>query len=86
MAVRTMRVNRWGNSLGIRFPSEFVEKVKLKEKSLVEIITDGNRLIVVKAKEKEPRKTIQELFAEHPADFIDDEEIDWGAPVGGEVW
>jgi len=82
-----MRVNRWGNSLGIRFPSEFVDNVQLKEKSLVEIASDGDRLIITKVKEREPRKTIQELFAEHPADYIEDEEIDWGQqPVGGEVW
>jgi len=82
----TMRVNRWGNSLGIRFPSELVNHVQLKEKSLVEISTDGSKIIITKAVEKEPRKTIQELFAQYPTDFIEDEEIDWGDPVGGEVW
>jgi len=86
MTARTMRVNRWGNSLGIRFPSEFVDSVQLKEKSLVEITTDGNRLIIEKIKEKEPRKNIQELFTQYPADYIEDNEYDWGNPVGGEVW
>ena len=86
MTARTMRVNRWGNSLGIRFPNEFVDNVQLKEKSLVEIISDGERLIITKIKEKEPRKSIQELFAEYPADYIEDEELDWGTPIGGEVW
>lgn len=86
MSTRTMRVNRWGNSLGIRFPSDFVENARLKEKSLVEITSDGDRLIIMKVEEKEPRKTIQELFAEHPADYIEDAEVDWGTPVGGEAW
>jgi len=86
MATRTMRVNRWGNSLGIRFPSEFVDNARLKEKSLVEITSDGERLIITKVKEKESRKTIHELFAEYPADYIEDEELDWGTPIGGEVW
>lgn len=86
MTARTMRVNRWGNALGIRFPSEIVDDVQLKEKSLVEITADGERLIITKVKEKQPRKTIQELFAEYPADYIEDEELDWGPPAGGEVW
>ena len=86
MTARTMRVNRWGNSLGIRFPNEFADKAQLKEKSLVEIISDGERLIITKVKEPKPRKTIQELFAEHPADYIEDEEMNWGQPIGGEVW
>ena len=49
-----MRVNRWGNSLGIRFPSEFVESARLKEKSLVEIKSDGDRLIIVKVESQRP--------------------------------
>ena len=84
--IRTMRVNKWGNSLGIRFPSEFVEAIQLKEKSLVEITIDGDLLIISKIKEEPPRKTIQELFEMYPADFIEDEETDWGNPVGGEAW
>ena len=84
--VRTMRVNKWGNSLGIRFPSEFVDFVQLKEKSLVEIKMEGDKLIITKLKEEMPRKTIQELFELYPADYIEDQEIDWGNPVGGEVW
>jgi len=86
MSAQTMRVNRWGNSLGIRFPSDFVNKVKIEEKSLVQITLDGDSIVITKVKEPKPRKTIQELFAEHPADFIEDKELDWGEPVGGEVW
>ena len=84
--VRRMRVNKWGNSLGIRFPGEFVDVIQLKEKSLVELKIDGDRLIISKLKESAPRKTIQELFEMYPADYIEDEETDWGNPVGGEVW
>ena len=36
--------------------------------------------------EKKPKYTIQELFELYPADFIEDEELDWGKPVGDEVW
>ena len=83
---RTMRVNKWGNSLGIRFPSAFADSIQLKEKSLVEISVDGEKLIITKIKEEAPRKTIQELFKMYPADYIEDEEVEWGNPVGGEVW
>ena len=85
-AAKTMRVNKWGNSLGIRFPNEFVEVIQLKEKSLVEMKIDGEILIISKLKEDLTRKTIQELFEMYPADYIEDEEIDWGSSIGGEVW
>jgi len=83
---RTMRVNKWGNSLGIRLPNDFVDLVQLKEKSLVELKMAGERLIITKIEEKEPRKTIQQLFEQYPSDYIEDEEVGWGNPVGGEVW
>ena len=83
---RTMRVNKWGNSLGIRFPSEFVDFIKLKEKSLVEMKAEGEKIIITKVEEDIPRKTLRELFEMYPADYIEDEETDWGKPVGGEIW
>ena len=85
-ATKTMRVNKWGNSLWIRFPNEFVDLIQLEEKSLVEIKADGQRLIITKITEPVQRKSIQELFEMYPADYIEDNEIDWGKPVGGEVW
>jgi len=84
--VKTMRVNKWGNSLGIRFPSEFVDLVRLEEKSLVDIKVEGQQIIITKREGAPPRKTIQELFALYPADYIEDSEVDWGKPVGGELW
>ena len=32
------------------------------------------------------KPTIQELFKQYPANFIVDEELDWGEPVGDEAW
>ena len=86
MMTKTMRVNKWGNSIGIRFPSEFADSIQLKEKSLVEVSIEGEKLIITRKKEEPPRKTIQELFKMYPADYIEDEEIDWGKPAGGEAW
>jgi antitoxin MazE len=80
---RTMRVNKWGNSLGIRFPSEFVDLVGIQEKSLVEIKIEGEKLILTKSPVKYP--AIEELFAGFDGEY-EAVEIDWGAPVGEEVW
>jgi antitoxin component of MazEF toxin-antitoxin module len=32
------------------------------------------------------KPTIQELFTEHPAKYIEENELEWGNPTGGEVW
>jgi len=60
MTARTMRVNRWGNSLGICFPDEFVDNARLEEKSLVEMVSDGERLIITKAKEATLREAAED--------------------------
>jgi len=60
--------------------------MQLKETSLVEITTDGKQLIITKARDNEPRKNIKELFSEYPIDYIEDNEHDWGSPIGGEIW
>ena len=86
LETRKMRVNKWGGSLGIRFPAELVDFVQLKEKSLVEIQADGERIIITKAKEMPKKYSIEELFDMYPSDYIEEEELDWGKPVGDEVW
>ena len=83
--IRQIRVNEWNGSLGIRFPADFVDFIQLKDKSLVEIQTDGDRLIITKVKETPKKYSIKELFEMYPSDCIE-EELDWGNPIGDEVW
>jgi len=53
---RTVRVNRWGNGLGIRLPKEFIDKAGITETSQVEVSTTDNGLLITCA--REPRKHI----------------------------
>ena len=53
---RTLRVNRWGNGLGIRLPKEFTEKAGITETSRVEVSITENGLIITH--DKEPRRHI----------------------------
>jgi antitoxin component of MazEF toxin-antitoxin module len=41
-----MRVNKWGKSLGVRFPSEFVKLMCLREKSYVEVTCRDDEIVV----------------------------------------
>ena len=45
---RKICVNKWGNSLGIRLPIELADYFQIKEKSLVEISAEGDKLIITK--------------------------------------
>ena len=53
---RTVRVNRWGNGLGIRLPKEFTDQEGITKASKVEIKFTGSGLMITRA--KEPRRHI----------------------------
>lgn len=78
----TIKIARWGNSLGIRIPKQIAEQVQLNEGDEIEISTDKNKLILIPQKKK---YTLEELL-----DGMSDEhlhsEVDWGESVGREQW
>jgi len=80
---KTMKVNRWGDALGIRLPSEFVKAIGLQEKNQVEMMIRDSEIII--------RKTPELLSLE---DLIDNcsewdgsppDKYEWGEPCGREL-
>ena len=88
----TTAITKWGNSHGIRIPKSILDSLFLKVADMVELAIEGDAIVVKKAK---TTKTIEERFEEFfGTDFetaleqnpYDVPEIQWGAPVGEEVW
>lgn len=79
-----LKIQKWGNSQGIRLPKKMLEMLDLKINDSVLIEEDVNCLKIRKVK-NEKRKTIKELFANYDGDY-EKQEIDWGEPVGKEIW
>jgi len=79
----TTTIQKWGNSQGIRLPKIYLDDLNIKEGNEVEVLKHDNVIVIMPTAQK--RKTIQELFADYNGDYTP-EEIDWGSPVGGEVW
>jgi len=90
----TTTIVKWGNSRGVRLPKPFLESLGLKDNDTVDILTD-NGAIIIKKSEKAQRKTLKQrveefygkdfetAIKENPYEF---EEVDWGKPVGDEIW
>jgi len=76
-------IQKWGNSQGVRLPKVYLDDLNMGEGNEVEILKQGNVIIIKSTAQK--RKTIQELFAEYDNDYTP-EEIDWGKPIGDEIW
>lgn len=77
------KVQKWGNSLAIRIPKPFAEETQLAEDSTVDISVRKGELVVVPV--AEPERSLADLVARITPENRHSE-VDWGPPVGNEVW
>ena len=77
------RVQKWGNSQGLRLPKQVLELAQIAVGEQVEIAV-ANRQIVVK-KSKRPKYDLAELVKRIPKRYKA-KEVDWGSAVGREEW
>ena len=76
------KVQKWGNSLGVRIPALVAQKFGLKNGSTVSV-TPFKKGILVTPISKSP--TLQALVDGITSENSH-EEISWGNPVGKEIW
>lgn len=75
-------LKKWGNSVGIRIPQEFLRILKLAADTTVSVTCEDNKIIIKAADEP---TCLADLFKDYDGDYKP-QEIDWGKPVGKEVW
>lgn len=75
-------VNRWGNSLAVRIPKAFAAEASLEENSPVEIVMDGNRIVIEPAQRK---WELSKLLSAVDAGNIHSA-VEWGDKRGNEAW
>lgn len=78
----TVSLQKWGNSQGIRIPKNILELLGWKNNEKLLMLTEEDKIIIKPAKEK---KNIEILFENFEGDYKPIE-IDWGKPVGNEIW
>ncbi len=78
-----VRIQKWGNSLAVRIPKDIVLDLGLDYGTFVELRAVDGRLHVIP--QQGPRYTLEELVAQITPENRHGE-IDWGPPVGKEVW
>ena len=83
METNITTLTKWGNSQGIRIPSQLVAQLSLNIGDAFEICLEEGRIVLVPVKKK--RKTVMERFREYEGDLQLGEEWDSG-PVGRELW
>lgn len=78
----TTTLQKWGNSQGIRIPKFLLDAVDWGENEQLVVNAENGNIVIKKATS---RKNIIELFENYDGDYKPSE-IDWGEPVGNEVW
>jgi antitoxin MazE len=76
------KVQKWGNSLGIRIPKTVAEDIEIQEGANVDLTVEHGRILVVPVKKK---YTLEELVRGITPENRH-AETDWGPPVGREIW
>ncbi len=77
------KIQRWGNSLGLRIPKSFAEQIEIEAGSEVDLLVKEGEVII--RPRRGPRYNLSDLLHGITAKNIH-EEIETGGSVGREVW
>ena len=77
-------IQKWGNSLGVRLPKQIALNQSLREGSRV-IVTETATGIAIEVVKHKKYNTLDEMLAA-VTPLNKHTPLDWGNPVGNEVW
>ena len=77
------KIQKWGNSLGLRIPKSFAKEVGVKEGSAVDILLEGDRLVIRSLRNE--KYQLSDLLSQVQKDNLH-KEISTGDAVGREAW
>jgi antitoxin MazE len=77
------KIQRWGNSLGLRIPKSFAEQAGVEAGSEVDLSVEHGELIVRPT--RVPKYALKDLLRGVTATNVH-EKVETGEPVGREAW
>ena len=79
------KVQKWGNSQGLRFSKAILEEAHINIGDQVNISVKKGQIIVEPVTKVRGKYDLRELVSKMPPNY-QVEEFDWGKPIGKEVW
>lgn len=79
------RIQKWGNSQGLRLAKNVLEDARLGVGDEVDVAVQDGIIVVAPTKRIRGRYHLEDLVAQIPAD-CHASEVNWGKPVGKETW
>lgn len=77
------RLQKWGNSFGIRIPNHILKSLNLRPNELLDIKEEDEKIIITKT--KKDKISLKELFDNYNGDNLAKDFV-WDEPVGREIW
>ena len=77
------RIQKWGNSLGIRIPSSILKSLNIKSNDILNISQEDDKIII--SIPKKNKISLEEKFKNYHGENLA-KEFSWDDPVGKEIW
>jgi antitoxin MazE len=79
------RIQKWGNSQGLRLAKQVLEDAHIAVGDEVDVTTRDGMIVIAPARRIRGKQNLQALVARIPRNYKPGE-VDWGKPLGKEVW
>ena len=79
------KIQKWGNSQGLRLSKDLLSDVDIGVGDEVDVAARKGTLVVRPIRRVRGRHDLRKLVARIPKKYSP-KELDWGPPVGREVW
>ena len=79
------KIQRWGNSQGLRLAKQVLEDACISVGDDVDVTARDGMIVIAPVRRVRGKQSLQELVSRIPSNYKT-REIDWGEPVGREVW
>jgi antitoxin MazE len=79
------KVQKWGNSQGLRLPKQVLEDARISIGDAVDVTVREGMIVIAPANRVRGKRSLKELVSRIPKNYKA-REIDWGKPVGREAW
>ena len=77
------KVQKWGNSAGIRIPSSILKSLNIKTNDILNIIQEGDKIIISIPKKK--KISLSDRFKEYNGKNLA-KDFSWDENIGRELW
>ena len=77
------KLQKWGNSYGIRIPNTLLKALNLKTNDIVDLIQEEDKIIISKSEKN--RISLADRFRQYNGENLA-KEFEWDEPTGREKW